>query len=354
MSVFPKFKPAPSQGGYREDNMWVWCGSAVEEPGKGYHLYASRWRKDYPMLPGYIFFSEIVHAFSETLEGPYHFVEKVLPCHEPSAWDGRMAHNPTVVRCKDEYLMFYIGSTYPGEATPPDLVKDDQKLMFQCYEEIRIGMARSRHPGGPWEVLPQPVLEARPGHFDCTIVTNPAPCVLPDGRIYLYYRTNTVDNKMAIGLAVADRPEGPYRRGDKPAIENVVVEDPFVWHNGKNFEMLAKDMNGSATGEVHAGALFISDDGLNWQCEGKAYSRKVRFDNGEEIVLGSLERPQVLFDGDGRPQALFAAVADGPGGFRQASKTWNQVFPLEVRKEFGISRNCNYSTNDTENENKGV
>ena len=36
----------------------------------------------------------------------------------------------------------------------------------------------------------------------------------------------------------------------------------------------------------------------------------------------------VLFDADGTPKALFAAVADGPGGFQKAENTWNQVFPL--------------------------
>ena len=47
------------------------------------------------------------------------------------------------------------------------------------------------------------------------------------------------------------------------------------------------------------------------------------------MVLGSLERPQVLFDSEGRPRALFAAAADGPGGFQNASNTWNQVFLLQ-------------------------
>ena len=49
----------------------------------------------------------------------------------------------------------------------------------------------------------------------------------------------------------------------------------------------------------------------------------------KELLLGSLERPQVLFDSEGRPRALFAAAADGPGGFQNASNTWNQVFLLQ-------------------------
>ena len=78
-STFTGLEKVPVNGGYREPDKWVWCGSAVEEHGNGYHLYASRWRKDYPMLAGYVLFSEIVHAFSKTVTGPYHFIEKILP-----------------------------------------------------------------------------------------------------------------------------------------------------------------------------------------------------------------------------------------------------------------------------------
>ena len=331
MDMFPAELVIPVNSGYHEKDKWVWCGSAVEEPGKGFHLYASRWRKDYPMLEGYVLFSEIVHAFSPTLEGPYHFVEKVLPSFPDPHWDSRMAHNPAIVRRNGEYLLYYIGSTYSAPPTPPELIKNDRTMMFEVYDEIRIGLARSNSPAGPWKVCPHPVLEARKDNFDCTIVTNPAPCVLPDGRIYLYYRTNTPGGAR-IGLAVYDDPEGPATRFDQPVLETEFqIEDPFVWHNGSQFEMIAKDLNGKTTGEYHSGAHFVSDDGIRWECTGKAYSRKVKLVSGKEITLGSLERPQLLFDADGKPAALFAAVADGPGGFQKAEHTWNQVFPLRQR-----------------------
>ena len=112
MNTFPAELSLPENSGYREKDKWIWCGTAVEEEGKGFHLYASRWRKDYPMLEGYVLFSEIVHAFSPVLEGPYRFVEKVLPCFPDPHWDSRMAHNPTIVRRNGEYLLYYIGSTY--------------------------------------------------------------------------------------------------------------------------------------------------------------------------------------------------------------------------------------------------
>ena len=92
--------------------------------------------------------------------------------------------------------------------------------------------------------------------------------------------------------------------------------------------MLAKDLNGKTTGEYHSGAHFVSDDGIHWDFAGKAYSRQVMTPDGGKITLGSLERPQLLFGKDGTPKALFAAMADGPGGFKNADNTWNQVFLL--------------------------
>ena len=329
MNTFPAELSLPENSGYREKDKWIWCGTAVEEEGKGFHLYASRWRKDYPMLEGYVLFSEIVHAFSPVLEGPYRFVEKVLPCFPDPHWDSRMAHNPTIVRRNGEYLLYYIGSTYSQAPTPPDIVARERGMMLEVYDEIRIGLARSTSPAGPWKVCPHPVLEARKDNFDNTLVTNPAPCVLPDGRIYLYYRTNTPGGAR-IGLAIYEDPEGPAVRFDHPVLDaDFHIEDPFVWHNGRNFEMLAKDLNGKTTGEYHSGARFVSDDGIRWDFAGKAYSRQVLAPDGGKITLGSLERPQLLFGTDGTPKALFAAVADGPGGFKNADNTWNQVFLLK-------------------------
>ena len=136
--------------------------------------------------------------------------------------------------------------------------------------------------------------------------------------------TAASSNRLRIGLAEADTPAGPYRRKlNHPVLEGFNVEDPFVWHDGKRFRMLAKDMTGEITGELHAGAAFESNDGIDWRCLGKGYSRAIRNERNEEIHFGSLERPQLLLNEHGEPEYLFAAVADGPGGFRNAAHTWN-------------------------------
>lgn len=53
----------------------------------------------------------------------------------------------------------------------------------------------------------------------------------------------------------------------------------------------------------------------------------VKWDDGTTTVQGCLERPLLLFE-HGRPTHLFAATADGPGGFDRARNTWTTVLPL--------------------------
>ena len=161
-----------------------------------------------------------------------------------------------------------------------------------------------------------------------------APSVIEmDGKFYMYVSCMPEDSDdahdQAMFVLTADKPEGPYRRlSPEPVLEGFNVEDPFAWHDGKEFHIWAKDMEGTITGELHAGAHFVSADGIRWTYREKAYSRSIRNRNGEMIHLGCLERPQLLFDENGEPEYLFAAAADGPGGFRNAFNTWNIAVAL--------------------------
>jgi hypothetical protein len=284
------------------------------------------------MFTGYICCSEIVRAVADVPAGPYVFQEVVLPERGAAFWDGRMTHNPTIHRVGATYLLFYIGSTYDGAAPRSAALSRDDPRVVQSYAGIRIGLATAASVLGPWHRQDRPILEPRPGKWDHAIVTNPAPCVLRDGRILLLYRSNTPQG-LRIGAAMADDYRGPFGRlQDEPVLQfsgGNHAEDPFVWQEGDHFEMIAKDMTGGVTGEMHAGLRAVSADGRQWELADppKAYSRRIRWSDGRVTEQGCLERPQLLFE-RGIPTHLFAATADGPGGFHQCTRTWNMVIPL--------------------------
>ncbi len=326
--------PAPVDGGFRMDGYWVWCGSVIRGEDGRYHMFASRWPKRYPFFEGYVFYSEVVRASADRPEGPYRFEEIVLPVRGENLWDGRMTHNPTLHKSGDTFLLYYIGSTYAGDAPGEEELRSGKAKLGRSYDNIRIGLATAKSVRGPWVRRDRPILEPRPGKWDGKIVTNPAACVRRDGSVLLIYRSNTPQG-LRLGAARAATFEGPYERiSDEPVLQlpgGNFVEGPYIWDAGGHFEMVAKDMTGGITGEKHAGVHALSDDGLNWRPapQPKAYSRTVKWSDGAETTQGSLERPQLLFE-NGKPAYLFAATADGPGGFRAASNTWNLVIPLRI------------------------
>ena len=332
MNFSDRLRPAPLDGGFRMAGYWVWCGSATRGPDGLYHMFAARWPRELPFFDGYKVASEIVRAVSRRAEGPYEFAEVVLPDRGADSWDGRMTHNPTVVFWRGACRLFYIGATYEGpRPSAAELHAGTTETPRLSYDTIRIGMASAPSPKGPWERPDTPVLDVRPGHWDCTVITNPAPCVRPEGGLFLYYRSNTPKG-CRLGLAQAAEPGESFERAVEGPILDTAdepIEDPFVWWSGERYELLAKDLTDRITGEWHAGVHAWSDDGLAWQlCDPpKAYSRTVRWADGTSTVQGCLERPQLLLE-NGIPTCLFAATGDGPGGFEKADNTWNMAIPL--------------------------
>lgn len=345
-SIAERMLPAPRNGGFRMEGYWVWCGSVVKGEDGCYHMFASRWSKTLPMHPGWLVGSEIVRAVSDTPEGPYEFQEVVLPARGAEYWDGRSTHNPQIIRHKDRYLLYYMGTTHPLEEPDPKkqpaLGLEDPRVIV-ARSNKRVGLAVSKSVLGPWERSDVPVLPVRPGKYDSYLTSNPAPCVRGDGSVLLVYKARryegTAYGKMTIGVSSAEHFKGPYRvLSEEPVFppDTFHIEDPFIWSTNEGYEMIAKDMDGTLCGEQHGGIHAVSPDGLSWALSdrARAYSRTILWDDGTVQKMGSLERPFLLFR-DGVATHLFAAVADGPGGFRNASNTWNMVIPLAPEEDEG-------------------
>lgn len=331
--------PAPRDGGYEQPGHWVWCGSVVRGEDGRYHLFAALWSMARSFYSGYVVSSEIVRASSDTLEGPYAFEEQVLADRGEGFWDGRMTHNPSILYHDGRYLLFYIGGTFPG-ARP-----SREALRFASPNvHMQIGVAVSKSVFGPWTRLDEPILRPNPNGWDAQTVTNPAPCVAPDGSLLLYYRSNTPEG-LKIGVARAKPGTLVFERlSDQPILTDhpeYSIEDQFVWHNGDGYEMICKDMFGNITGEVWGGAHFLSPDGLTWQPapDPMAYSRTIDWADGERETLYHFDRPNIYLE-NGKPKALFAALgragASDPGGghesYNNMSFSKTMMIPLKPER----------------------
>jgi predicted GH43/DUF377 family glycosyl hydrolase len=320
-----RFLPVPLNSGFQMPGFSVWCGSVIKGEDGRYYMFASRW----PKGKGYSWAldSEVVLASSDNPVGPYQFEDVVLPKRGTRYWDGLMTHNPTIHKYKDTYLLFYTGSTYT-----------DRNYNIS-WANKRIGLATSTSVKGPWKRFDEPILEPRPGRWDNQITSNPAPCVLPDGKVILVYKSTKsghakdgtfYDPDYRLGVAVAENYMWPYKHMSEEAIlpftgtENSNVEDACIWYDKDGFHMLTKVMQAGATliGEMNGGIHAVSKDGISWRLatNPKGYSRTILWEDGKKETLGRLERVQLLIEDGVITHAIFAA-GGGKGG--------NIVVPLK-------------------------
>jgi hypothetical protein len=250
-----------------------------------------------------------------------------------------MTHNPTIHKSRDTYLLYFTGTTYEGERPDPlHQVPMGSTRIQEVRQNQRIGLATSRSVTGPWVRKDEAILQPRPDHWDAAMTTNAAPCVLPDGRVLLIYKSSSGEGgKLRLGAAMAEHYDAPYERlKDGPIFDFGAsgdhVEDPYVWHNGSSFELIMKDMNGGICGERFGGVHAVSNDGINWDVSKQplAYSRTVRWNDGSVTLQGHVERPQLLIR-DGQPTHFFAATANGTSVFDKknpSTRTWTIAIPL--------------------------
>lgn len=318
---------------YSEDH-YVWDCSVIYAEGK-YHMFSSRWKKELGFGWNWVYNSEIIHCVSDTPEGPYQFLRVVLPRRGRQYFDGMSTHNTCVRYFKGKYYLYYMGTTYGGPVPIGEETSAEYNL--EVWNKKRIGVAVADSIYGEFVRRDTPLLEPLDcSHWDCTVTTNPAVTILPDGKTYMVYKSRrAVGQPLQLGIAVADKPDGEFRRlSDEPILRfddpDLHVEDPFLWYdcNRKKFCVLVKDdcKNGSygITGEWGSGFYAESDDCIHFTIpeNPKVYSRLVTWKDGTRTQQGNMERPWILFDEDGKPSYLFCASGKGPNPYSFQGETF--------------------------------
>lgn len=166
----------------------------------------------------------------------------------PGSYDDRSVFTPEVLAHGGKYYLVYqvVQSPY----------------VRRSFESV--SMAVSDSPDGPWTKVAGPILEPtrdgvwkgsvdnrfeveKKGSFDSHKVHDPT-LMFFDGRFYLYYKGEPMGEQMFMGgretkwgVAIADKPEGPYVRSEYNPVTNSGHE-VCVWHyNGGIAAMLTTD-----------------------------------------------------------------------------------------------------------------
>jgi hypothetical protein len=311
-----RVQPVPQEAKFAVPGYFVWCGAPVKGPDGRYHLFYSRWPVSKGFAPGWALWSEIAYAASDKPLGPYAHVNVALPARGREFWDGTTTHNPNVLFKGGKYYLFYMGNTGDGKSYP--MHRNNQ----------RIGVAVADKPEGPWTRFDKPIVDvsADKAAFDSLCVTNPGATERPDGGILLIYKAveyvegKPMGGRVRYGVALADKPEGPYVKkpgrvfeaeGEAAKKHWMLAEDPYIWfskRDGNRYYAVARDVVGSFTGASGGLALFQSEDGLQWKASAhpKVLGAHFTWSDGKESD-DKIERPALLFD-DGEPVALFGAT----------------------------------------------
>ena len=186
-------------------NYHVWgCSPIWGNDGK-VHVFFSRWSKEYGHH-AWLSSSEVAHAVADQPEGPYEVIGTVLKGEEDGSWDSWTIHNPSVYAVDDKYVMLYMGNNGHNcghtrhefsklsnhiikDMTPKDLYP---KVWAQLLNSQAIGMAVCDDLNGPWRRVntSKPLVgPGNPGEWDERFTSNPAFIKTSTEEYRVYYKS---------------------------------------------------------------------------------------------------------------------------------------------------------------------
>ncbi|GAB3649887.1 hypothetical protein GCM10028791_16260 [Echinicola sediminis] len=210
--------------------------------------------------------SEIAHAVADSPFGPFRHKDVALTVRGKEYWDGLCTHNPTVHFFDGKYYLYYMGNTGDGRVySTPGTIK----LNPVHRNNQRIGVAVADNPNGPWRRFDTPLIDVSPNEdaLDALITSNPSITRGPDGRYLMVYK------------AVMKKKAGVW---GGPVVHCVATSDsptgPFKKHDKPVFQAEGHD--------------FPAEDPFIWYQDGK-YRAIVKDMHGAFTDAG---RALVLFD----------------------------------------------------------
>ena len=188
---------------------------------------------------------------------------------DDTAWDAASVFTPNILVAEGKYWLFYTGISKNMKVKP----------------DSKIGIAVSDSPAGPWERLPNnPVLKNGPNKadFDSHLVDDSC-LIVRDGKYWFYYKGRQLGkspSQTQMGLAIADKPGGPYVRHEaNPVIPG--NHEVVVWPQGTGVAAMIGKVGPKDI--VHT--IQYAEDGVNFKTTHKTEG---------EVFAGGTYRPEAF------------------------------------------------------------
>jgi len=187
-----------------------------------------------------------------TSKDGYSWEEKgmALAKGKQGTWEGASVFTPNILVANNKYYLFYTGTSKP------------YKRPFN--PDSKIGLAVADSPNGPWKkIKDNPVItnSSNKDDFDSHLIDD-ACLIIREGKYWLYYKgrqlgKNSTQTKM--GLAIADKPEGPYiKYKNNPVIQG--NHEVVIFPQGKGVGALI----GTIGPKNIIRSILFSVDGINF------------------------------------------------------------------------------------------
>lgn len=169
---------------------------------------------------------------------------------KPGTWEGASVFTPNILVAEGRYWLFYTGTS--------------KQYVRPFNPDSKIGIAVSDSPDGPWERLAtNPALKNsdNPEDFDSHLVDD-ACLVKRDGKYWFYYKGRQWGKSPAetkLGLAIADKPQGPYVKHKK----NPVIpgnHEVLAWPQGNGVAA----MIGTTGPKDITRSILYAEDGVHF------------------------------------------------------------------------------------------
>ncbi|BAX78815.1 family 43 glycosylhydrolase [Labilibaculum antarcticum] len=215
-----------------------------------YYVYYSK--MDSLTTSGY--WASIWYATSED-EG-YTWQEQgiALGLGEKGTFDSHSVFTPNILEYEGKYYLYYTGV----KPTPGN--KDNIFESNSTNDYTAIGLAVADSPNGPFlRSKNNPVLEISQvaEDFDSYRIDDAA-LLVRDNKVWLYYKGRSIlygkegPKHTKMGLAIADKPEGPFIKQTKPLIDK--GHEVMIWNQNGGIASLA-----SLSQSIH-----FADDGIHF------------------------------------------------------------------------------------------
>ncbi len=241
---FTEFRYRPAHGlGPREGLAWR-DPSCVIRVGSLFHTWYSRTDR---CTSGYD--ATVWHATSEDGD-QWEERAEALARGGPGEWDEQSVFTPNVLVAQGRYYLFYTSVEKP----------------FSEEAKTAIGAAVADSPCGPWTKLAaNPLLVTGPeGAWDSHRVDD-ACLIVRGGRYWLYFKGRQMGlspRETNMGVAIADRPEGPYVKYEgNPVVRS--GHEVLVWPHGEGVAALIQPCGPEGS------TVQYSPDGLHFSVRAK-------------------------------------------------------------------------------------